>query len=140
MHNFLSWAQLQPDKVVLIQAETEESFTAGRIAARALQIAQWLAAQQLKERDTIAILLENRVEILELVLAAREAGLYAAVISTHLTPAEVQYIVQDSGAQVFLTGTEQPEAVQTLGLQPRMFHVEQGRISALPNRRRWRTC
>ena len=38
--------------------------------------------------------------------------------------------LQDSGAQVFLTGTEQPEAVQTLGLQPRMFHVEQGRISA----------
>ena len=38
--------------------------------------------------------------------------------------------LQDSGAQVFLTGTEQPEAVQTLSLQPRMFHVEHGRISA----------
>ena len=120
MHNFLSWAQLQPDKVVLIQAETEESFTAGRIATRALQIAQWLAAQQLKERDTIAILLENRVEILELVLAAREAGLYAAVISTHLTPAEVQYIVQDSGAQrLFVSSATWPNAQaasQALGL------------------------
>ena len=40
MHNFLSWAQLQPDKMVLVQAETGESFTAGRIAGRALQIAR----------------------------------------------------------------------------------------------------
>ena len=120
MHNFLSWAQLQPDKMVLVQAETGESFTAGRIAGRALQIAQWLAAQQLKERDTIAVLLENRVEILELVLAAREAGLYAAVISTHLTPAEVAYIAQDSGARcLFVSRKTWPnaqEAVQTTGI------------------------
>ncbi|QIL82112.1 AMP-binding protein [Diaphorobacter sp. HDW4A] len=120
MHNFLSWAQLQPDKVVLIQAETEETFTAKRIADRALLLAQWLAGLGLKSEDTIAILLENRVEILELVLAAREAGLYAAVISTHLTPAEVQYIVQDSGAQqLFVSSATWPNAQaahQALGL------------------------
>ncbi|QNP50282.1 AMP-binding protein [Diaphorobacter aerolatus] len=120
MHNFLSWAQREPDKVVLIQAETGESFTARRIAERALRLAQWLAGQGLKEQDTIAILLENRVEIVELVLAAREAGLYAAVISTHLTPAEVQYIVQDSGAQrLFVsssTWANAEAAHQALGL------------------------
>ncbi|MBF5002649.1 AMP-binding protein [Diaphorobacter caeni] len=111
MHNFLSWAAQRPDKVVLIHAETQESFTAARIARRAQRIAQWLAAQQLKEQDTIAVLLENRVEILELVLAAREAGLYAAVISTHLTPAEVQYVMQDSGARMlFVSSTTWPSA------------------------------
>ncbi len=120
MYNFFSWAQHQPDRVVLTQAETQESFTAGQIAARALQIAQWLAHQQLVSGDTIAVLLENRVDILELVLAARDAGLYAAVISTHLTPAEVQYIVQDSGAQrLFVSSATWPnarQAQQALGL------------------------
>ena len=86
MHNFFSWAEVQGDRVVLTQAETGEAHTAGQLAARALELAQWLAARPLKAGDTIAVLLENRVEILQLVLAAREAGLFAAVVSTHLTP------------------------------------------------------
>jgi len=33
-----------------------------------------------------------------------------------------------SGAQVLLTGTQPPEALEELGLQPRTFHVEHGRL------------
>lgn len=35
----------------------------------------------------------------------------------------------DSGAQVFLTGTDVPEAVHGLSVAPEMFHVEQGRVN-----------
>ena len=37
----------------------------------------------------------------------------------------------DSGAQVFITGTELPAAVEALSLAPAMFHVEQGVVSVL---------
>lgn len=120
MHNFLSWANSQPDRVVLTQAETGEGHTAGKIARRVQKLAQWLAGQGLQAEDTMAVVLENRVEIVELVLGAREAGLYAAVISTHLTPAEVRYIVEDSGARMVLVSARTwplaQEACSALGL------------------------
>lgn len=107
--DFFGRAAAEPQRTVLVMADTGTSHTAGEVARRAAQMAQWLAQQGLQPGDTFAVLLENRVEIPELMLAARQAGLYAAVLSTHLTPAEVAYVLQDSGAQlVLLSG-------QTLG-------------------------
>lgn len=105
MSNFFHWAQVQPERVVLVQADTGASHRAGDIAQRAKQVACWLVAQGLQPGDCIAVLLENRPEIVELVLAAREAGLYVAVISTHLTAAEVAYIVKDSGSRLMLVSS-----------------------------------
>ena len=34
-----------------------------------------------------------------------------------------------SGAQVFLTGTEIPRVVSELHVEPRVFHVEHGRVT-----------
>ena len=128
MSNFFRWAQLQPERIVLIQGDTGASYRAGDIADKAIQIAQWLLAQGLRPGDCIAVLLENRPEIVELVLGAREAGLYVAVISTHLTPAEVSYIVQDSASQrMFVSSYTWPNAklvVETLGLP--CFSVDEG--------------
>lgn len=81
-------------------AETGTRYTAGDVARRATQMAQWLLAQGLQTGERFAVVLENRIEILALALAARQAGLYAAVLSTHLTPSEVAYIVQDCGAKL----------------------------------------
>lgn len=120
MHNFFSWADAQPERVVVTQAESGITYRAGDMARNARRMAQWLAAQGLQAGDTVAVLLENRREILELVLAAREAGLYAAVISTHLTPAEVRYIAHDSGSKLLLVSSKTwpnaQVATQELGL------------------------
>ena len=99
-HDFFSRAEADPDRVVLTMANASLPYRAGAVAGRARRIAQWLAAQGLQAGDSFAVLLENRVEILETVLAARLAGLYAAVLGTHLAPPEVVYIVKDSGARL----------------------------------------
>lgn len=134
MHNFFSWADAQPERVVVTQAESGATYRAGDMAHNARQMAQWLAAQGLQAGDTVAVLLENRREILELVLAAREAGLYAAVISTHLTPSEVRYIAQDSGSQLLLvsakTWPNAQAAAQELGLPA--YSVDSNTPGALP--------
>jgi len=98
--DFFGRTATAPERVVLVLAETGARFTAGEVADSALRMAQWLHAQGLQPGERFAVVLENRVEILALALAARHAGLYAAVLSTHLTPAEVAYIVQDCGAQL----------------------------------------
>lgn len=98
--DFFGRAAVAPERVVLVLAETGARFTAGEVANSALRMAQWLHAQGLQPGDRFAAVLENRVEILALALAARHAGLYAAVLSTHLTPSEVAYIIQDCGSQL----------------------------------------
>ena len=100
MDEFFGRAAARPDRVALVMADTGEQYTAAEVAGAALRMAQWLAAQGLRAGEVFAVLLENRVEILEIVLAARRAGLYAAVLNTHLTSAEVAYIVQDCGARL----------------------------------------
>ena len=34
-----------------------------------------------------------------------------------------------SGAQIFITGTEPPAALEEIGVNPARFHVEHGRLS-----------
>ncbi|MBS0509100.1 MAG: AMP-binding protein [Proteobacteria bacterium] len=106
MQDFFGRAKAAPDRVVVVMADQGRSYTAGALARQAEQMAQWLAAQGLQPGERFAVLLENRVEILALVLAARQAGLYAAVLSTHLTPAEVAYIVADSGARLVVASSQ----------------------------------
>ncbi len=106
MQDFFGRAAAAPDRVVLVMAETGARFTAGEVAQRALAMAQWLHTQGLQAGERFAVVLENRVEILALALAARQAGLYAAVLSTHLTPAEVAYIVQDCGARLVVASAK----------------------------------
>ena len=106
MQDFFGRAAAAPERVVLVMAESGTHHTAGEVARSALRMSQWLHSQGLQAGERFAVVLENRVEILALALAARQAGLYAAVLSTHLTPAEVAYIVQDCGARLVVASAK----------------------------------
>ena len=53
--------------------------------------------------DHVAFCLENRIEFLALAWGAHYAGCYYTAISSRLTADEIAYIVDDCGAQVFVT-------------------------------------
>src|SRR5207253_8531580 len=53
--------------------------------------------------DAIAAMVPNGREMVELYLAAFQAGFYLTPINQHLTPAEVAYILGDCGAKLFFT-------------------------------------
>lgn len=89
-------------KPALILAETGETLTHGELAARVDALAHWLVQSGLEAGDGIALLLENRLEVLTLARAARLVGLYYTCISTQLTPEEVAYIVRDSGSGLLI--------------------------------------
>ena len=61
-----------------------------------------LRAQGVHEGDTIAILMENNRQYLEVAWAAQRSGLRYTAINNHLRPAEVQYVLDDCGAVVSL--------------------------------------
>ena len=52
--------------------------------------------------DVVATLLPNGTEMIEVYLAALQAGLYLVPINHHLVAPEVAYILKDSGAKTFV--------------------------------------
>lgn len=56
--------------------------------------------------DHAAVLMGNRVELVELVLGAIFAGVWITPINRHLRPEEIAYIVADSGAKVLFCDPE----------------------------------
>jgi long-chain acyl-CoA synthetase len=56
--------------------------------------------------DHAALLIGNRAEAVEGVLAAIHAGVWLTPINWHLTEAEIAYVLRDSGARVLFTDPE----------------------------------
>lgn len=97
------WAALQPDKVALRFPQLDQCLTYGELGARAERAARWMIALGLQAGDGIALLLENRPELIEFGFAARLTGLYYTPVSTHLTAHEIAYVLHDCGARVLIT-------------------------------------
>jgi long-chain acyl-CoA synthetase len=72
------------------------------LEARANRLAHCFRRAGLVEGDTVAVLMENNEHMHAVMWAARRSGLYYAVVNTHLTPAEVGYIVDNSGAKAVI--------------------------------------
>ena len=104
MHPYLH-AQTQGQKPAYIMAGSGEVVTYTQLDARSNQGAQLFRSLGLQAGDVIAILMENNARFFEIAWAAQRAGLYYVCVSTKLTAAETQYILQDCGAKVFITST-----------------------------------
>ncbi|KAA0234019.1 MAG: Long-chain-fatty-acid--CoA ligase FadD13 [Acidimicrobiales bacterium] len=94
-------AEADPDRVALVTADGAEH-TAGRLLSRANQLVHGLRAQGMKPGDTLAVVQPNAPEMIEIYLAALQAGWYLTPINHHLVGPEIAYIVDDSDARVFI--------------------------------------
>jgi long-chain acyl-CoA synthetase len=124
---FWRLAAANPDRRVLVDAGT--ALSAGELAARTNQVANGLRALGLERGDTVAVLLPNGAEFLEVYLGAMQIGLYFTPINWHLVAPEVSYILSDSDARVLvsaasLAGVADP-AVAEAGL-PAAAHLTVG--------------
>jgi len=95
-------AQDWPEKSAAVIAETGEAITYSNLHARSTRVSAFLA-ERLQQGEVIAVFLGNRLEYFEVSFAARRAGVYYVPVSTHLTAAELDYILKDSGAKVLFT-------------------------------------
>jgi acyl-CoA synthetase (AMP-forming)/AMP-acid ligase II len=98
------WAEVQPGNaaVRLVDGDTATTLTYAELDARANIVAQWLVDTGLQPGDGIALLMENHPDLFALAWGARRAGLYYTPVSTHLNPAEVDYILRDCSAQLLV--------------------------------------
>ena len=98
----IKFAQTNPDKLALLDADTDQSLTYRDLNERANQSAHALRELGLKRGDVIAVLLENGFDIFEIAWGAQRSGLFLTSISTKLTSSDVGYIVQDAGARALI--------------------------------------
>ena len=95
-------AQTTPDKPAYIMAGSGEVITYRQLDERSNRCAQLFRSLGLRPGDGIAFCLENHPRFFEIAWAAQRSGLYYTPISSRLTAAEVEYIVNDCAAKVFL--------------------------------------
>lgn len=110
-----------PDKPAIIMARSGEVVTYGEYERRCNQVAHLLRASGLERGDHVAILMENHPHLVEIEGAAERIGLYYTLVSAHLGPEEVAYIVDNCRARmVFTSVAKQETARQALAFCPKV--------------------
>jgi len=106
------FAKSHPDKAAYIMAGSGETVTFKQLEERSNQIAHAFRDAGLSVGDTIALFAENSPRYFEICWAAQRAGLYFVCVSSRLTPPEVQYLVEDSGARVLIAGANKGDTAK----------------------------
>lgn len=99
--SLLDLAAAAPDAPALDDLERRR--TRGELVDRATRAGRLLRSAGVAPGGTVALLLGNRVELVELATAAVLAGARYTAVNWHLTPAEVRYVLADSGARLLVT-------------------------------------
>ena len=96
-------AKLTPDKIAYQMATSGETVTYRELDERSNQGAHLLRSLGLVAGDAIAVFMENHPRFFEICWAAQRSGIQYTTISSRLTAPELEYIVKDCGAKVFIT-------------------------------------
>ncbi|HKJ24476.1 MAG TPA: acyl-CoA synthetase [Myxococcota bacterium] len=101
IQGFWAAAEKDPDRLALVEADGAR-VPAGRLAASVNQVVHGLRARGLGPGDVVAVLQPNGAPLVEVLLAAMQAGWHYTPINNHLTASEVAFILADSGARAFV--------------------------------------
>jgi acyl-CoA synthetase (AMP-forming)/AMP-acid ligase II len=96
-------AKTTPDKPAYIMGGTGQVVSYRELDERSNQLAQLLFERGLRPGDAIAICMENNPRYFEATWAGARSGLYFTAASSRLTTEELDYIVNDCGAQALIT-------------------------------------
>ena len=93
-------AERTPDAPAIIMGVTGETVTYAELEDRSSRLARALRSRGLEPGDAIAICMENTRAYLEVAWAAQRSGLRYTAIDPQLSAAQLQYVLDDSGARV----------------------------------------
>lgn len=111
-----SHAARRPDRPAVIMAGSGARRTYGDLDAASNQMAHLFRAAGLVVGDVVAIMMENRIDYLEIAFAAQRSGLYFLCISDKLTAGEAAFILKDAQARALVVGAKVPAAAELGGL------------------------
>ncbi|MFN2536807.1 MAG: acyl-CoA synthetase [Mycobacteriales bacterium] len=109
-------ARQTPDAPAIVNGSTGVTVTFAQLEQDSAGLARALRSRGLTPGRHLAILMENTTEFLVVAWAAQRSGLYYTAINHHLRPDEVQYVLDDCGAEALVTSTAMTEVVTRLDL------------------------
>jgi fatty-acyl-CoA synthase len=121
-------ARTNPDKTAYLMAGSGEAISYRQLDEASNRGAHLFRSLGLRAGDHIALLMENRLEFMEICWAAQRSGLYYTAVSRYLTPDEIAYIVKDCGAKVVITSPKGTEVIAPLisGAPDTLFYCVDG--------------
>lgn len=118
------YAKSHPDKPAIIMAGSGETVTFAQLEARSNRYAHFFRSLGLRAGDTVAMSLENRAEYFDIIWGAQRSGLICVSISSRLTASEIDYILDDSGAKLFIASDYLGEALDKLTSKTQYYLVD----------------
>ncbi len=88
----------RPDQTALVEGTTRRTYR--ELAARVDRLGYALQARGVQFGDRVALLLPNRVETIELILACARIGAIAVPLNFRLVARELAFMLRDSGAKL----------------------------------------
>lgn len=111
------FARKDPQRAACITAATGDIWSYGALEEATNQIAHLFRKLGLKAGDNIVLFCQNDPKFYEVVWGAYRAGLYYTPVSWHSTAEEIEYVIANSGAKVFIASSRFADiAKQTLAL------------------------
>lgn len=97
------YAETHAEQPCVIMADSGETVSYGELEARSNQLAHLFRHYGLTALDHYSVFMENNSRYAEVCTAGERAGLYYTCIDSHLSVADVVYIVNNSQSKVFIT-------------------------------------
>ena len=102
---FLDHAAADPDAPAVDDLTRRR--TRGELLDRARRLGHWMLDDGgVSKGGHVAMLIGNRVELIDLLVAAQHAGTWVTAVNWHLTAPEIAYILDDSAASILFTDPE----------------------------------
>jgi long-chain acyl-CoA synthetase len=120
---FSHFAERNPAALAIVDPQ-ERTYTRATLAALSNRIARGLLRSGLQVGDVIALAAPNCFEYVAVYMAATHIGLYIVPINWHLSPDEIQYVLENSRATALIAHhrfqTLIRRSVDALGAPPRL--------------------
>ena len=111
------FAQKTPNKPAIIMGGSGQQISFGEFEEISCQIAHMMCQNGLSKGDRVAVLLENHPLYMPIAWGVFRAGLRFVAVATHLTQKEIDYILNDSGAALFITSKAMEKTVLSLKMK-----------------------
>ena len=91
---FSAQARRYPDRIAITDADQQRQYSYGELEQRSQRLAGFFQSQDIKHGSRIAILAENRLEYLEVFIAAAKLGAIVACQNWRLAKPELEHCLQ----------------------------------------------
>jgi long-chain acyl-CoA synthetase len=112
----------RPDQAALIDENGETTWS--ELAHRVTRLSRAFADRGIGSGDTIAVMMGNRRELFETLLAAAHTGFTVVPVNWHWVADELAYVIDDSGARGLIVGERFVEVGLAALADPRAANIE----------------